>query len=152
MINSWFLFFSLLFVFQNQEIDLADSELLDHIRVEYNEQIINRLRWTETYPVTTAKCLSDFLGPAMVWDKGLRCTYIIVQQQVKHDFWLFLLMLERNIVCKNNVLILRVHWLELDSYLEFWWQSIHGRTINYKSLLNKILCFLLLLDAMRALK
>ncbi|KAJ4762241.1 Dna polymerase epsilon catalytic subunit a [Rhynchospora pubera] len=65
----------------NQGIDLADSELLDYISesntmskslVDYGEQ--------KSCAVTTAKRLADFLGPAMVRDKGLRCTYIIAQQ------------------------------------------------------------------------
>lgn len=98
MVNSCFLLLNLLFLFfQNQGTDLADSELLDYISesntmskslVDYGEQ--------KSCAVTTAKRLADFLGPAMVREKGLRCTYVIAQQpQVNHDFLLFLFMLDQ---------------------------------------------------------
>lgn len=66
------------FDFQNQGRDIADSELLDYISesstmskslVDYGEQ--------KSCAVTTAKRLADFLGDAMVKDKGLRCQYIV---------------------------------------------------------------------------
>ncbi|CAA6660706.1 unnamed protein product [Spirodela intermedia] len=62
----------------NQGIDIADSELLDYISesstmskslVEYGEQ--------KSCSVTTARRLADFLGDAMVKDKGLHCRYIV---------------------------------------------------------------------------
>ncbi|KAG8371187.1 hypothetical protein BUALT_Bualt13G0060900 [Buddleja alternifolia] len=62
----------------NQGEDIADSELLDYISesstmskslAEYGEQ--------KSCAVTTAKRLADFLGDAMVKDKGLRCQYIV---------------------------------------------------------------------------
>lgn len=68
---------SLLFL-QNQGNDIADSELLDYISesstmskslADYGEQ--------KSCAVTTAKRLADFLGDAMVKDKGLRCQYIV---------------------------------------------------------------------------
>lgn len=72
------LFLSFHFLFQNQGKDIADSELLDYISesstmskslAEYGEQ--------KSCAVTTAKRLSDFLGDAMVKDKGLLCHYIV---------------------------------------------------------------------------
>lgn len=68
---------NLLFL-QNQGNDIADSELLDYISesstmskslADYGEQ--------KSCAVTTAKRLADFLGDAMVKDKGLRCQYIV---------------------------------------------------------------------------
>ncbi|KAJ3675811.1 hypothetical protein LUZ60_004853 [Juncus effusus] len=65
----------------NQGVDLADSELLDLISesntmskslADYGNQ--------KSCAVTTAKRLADFLGPAMVKDKGLRCMYIVASQ------------------------------------------------------------------------
>ncbi|KAF9594988.1 hypothetical protein IFM89_035761 [Coptis chinensis] len=62
----------------NQGIDVADSELLDYISesstmskslADYGEQ--------KSCAVTTARRLADFLGSAMVKDKGLRCQYIV---------------------------------------------------------------------------
>ncbi|GER25550.1 DNA polymerase [Striga asiatica] len=62
----------------NQGEDIADSELLDYISesstmskslVDYGEQ--------KSCAVTTAKRLADFLGHAMVKDKGLHCQYIV---------------------------------------------------------------------------
>ncbi|XP_020527261.1 DNA polymerase epsilon catalytic subunit A [Amborella trichopoda] len=62
----------------NQGIDIADSELLDYISesstmskslADYGEQ--------KSCAVTTARRLADFLGDAMVKDKGLRCQYIV---------------------------------------------------------------------------
>ncbi|XP_009629449.1 DNA polymerase epsilon catalytic subunit A [Nicotiana tomentosiformis] len=62
----------------NQGNDIADSELLDYISesstmskslADYGEQ--------KSCAVTTAKRLADFLGDAMVKDKGLRCQYIV---------------------------------------------------------------------------
>lgn len=62
----------------NQGKDIADSELLDYISesstmskslVDYGEQ--------KSCAVTTAKRLADFLGDAMVKDKGLLCQYIV---------------------------------------------------------------------------
>ncbi|OWM73679.1 hypothetical protein CDL15_Pgr026779 [Punica granatum] len=62
----------------NQGEDIADSELLDYISesstmskslVDYGEQ--------KSCAVTTARRLADFLGEAMVKDKGLRCQYIV---------------------------------------------------------------------------
>eukprot|EP00268_Persea_americana_P026628 TRINITY_DN2608_c0_g1_i2.p1 TRINITY_DN2608_c0_g1~~TRINITY_DN2608_c0_g1_i2.p1 ORF type:complete len:2201 (+),score=389.42 TRINITY_DN2608_c0_g1_i2:181-6783(+) len=62
----------------NQGIDIADSELLDYISesstmskslAEYGEQ--------KSCAVTTARRLANFLGDAMVKDKGLRCQYIV---------------------------------------------------------------------------
>nr|GMD12608.1 DNA polymerase epsilon catalytic subunit A-like [Ipomoea batatas] len=62
----------------NQGKDIADSELLDYISesstmskslADYGEQ--------KSCAVTTAKRLADFLGDAMVKDKGLRCQYIV---------------------------------------------------------------------------
>ncbi|KAL9143406.1 hypothetical protein ABFS82_14G234200 [Erythranthe guttata] len=70
--NSW------LDLLDNQGEDIADSELLDYISesstmskslAEYGEQ--------KSCAVTTAKRLADFLGDAMVKDKGLRCQYIV---------------------------------------------------------------------------
>lgn len=63
---------------QNQGLDVADSELLDYISesstmskslADYGQQ--------KSCAVTTAKRLADFLGDAMVKDKGLRCQYIV---------------------------------------------------------------------------
>ncbi|VFQ71576.1 unnamed protein product [Cuscuta campestris] len=63
---------------ENQGKDIADSELLDYISesstmskslADYGEQ--------KSCAVTTAKRLADFLGDAMVKDKGLRCQYIV---------------------------------------------------------------------------
>lgn len=68
-------------IFQNQGRDIADSELLDYISesstmskslVDYGEQ--------KSCAVTTAKRLADFLGDAMVKDKGLRCQYIVASE------------------------------------------------------------------------
>ncbi|CAA7036272.1 unnamed protein product [Microthlaspi erraticum] len=62
----------------NQGKDIADSELLEYISesstmskslAEYGDQ--------KSCAVTTAKRLADFLGDAMVKDKGLRCQYIV---------------------------------------------------------------------------
>ncbi|KAL0460774.1 UNVERIFIED_CONTAM: DNA polymerase epsilon catalytic subunit A [Sesamum latifolium] len=62
----------------NQGEDIADSELLDYISesstmskslADYGEQ--------KSCAVTTAKRLADFLGDAMVKDKGLLCQYIV---------------------------------------------------------------------------
>ncbi|GLU18367.1 hypothetical protein SLE2022_346730 [Rubroshorea leprosula] len=62
----------------NQGKDIADSELLDYISEsstmskslsDYGEQ--------KSCAVTTARRLADFLGDAMVKDKGLRCQYIV---------------------------------------------------------------------------
>ncbi|XP_073146772.1 DNA polymerase epsilon catalytic subunit A-like [Henckelia pumila] len=62
----------------NQGQDIADSELLDFISesstmskslADYGEQ--------KSCAVTTAKRLADFLGDAMVKDKGLLCQYIV---------------------------------------------------------------------------
>ncbi|KAK4286365.1 hypothetical protein QN277_002926 [Acacia crassicarpa] len=62
----------------NQGRDIADSELLDYISesstmskslADYGEQ--------KSCAVTTARRLADFLGDAMVKDKGLRCQYIV---------------------------------------------------------------------------
>lgn len=68
---------SLLFL-QNQGQDIADSELLGYISesstmskslADYGEQ--------KSCAVTTAKRLADFLGDAMVKEKGLLCQYIV---------------------------------------------------------------------------
>ncbi|XP_075520013.1 DNA polymerase epsilon catalytic subunit A-like isoform X2 [Primulina tabacum] len=65
----------------NQGQDIADSELLDFISesstmskslADYGEQ--------KSCAVTTAKRLADFLGDAMVKDKGLRCQYIVARE------------------------------------------------------------------------
>ncbi|XP_051120943.1 DNA polymerase epsilon catalytic subunit A-like [Andrographis paniculata] len=62
----------------SQGEDIADSELLDYISesstmskslADYGEQ--------KSCAVTTAKRLADFLGDAMVKDKGLLCQYIV---------------------------------------------------------------------------
>ncbi|GAA0141587.1 DNA metabolism protein [Lithospermum erythrorhizon] len=62
----------------NQGKDVADTELLDFISesstmskslADYGQQ--------KSCAVTTAKRLADFLGDAMVKDKGLRCQYIV---------------------------------------------------------------------------
>ncbi|KAK4492254.1 hypothetical protein RD792_003057 [Penstemon davidsonii] len=62
----------------NQGQDIADSELLNYISesstmskslADYGEQ--------KSCAVTTAKRLADFLGDAMVKDKGLLCQYIV---------------------------------------------------------------------------
>ncbi|KAL3628020.1 DNA polymerase epsilon catalytic subunit A [Castilleja foliolosa] len=62
----------------NQGEDIADSELLDYISesstmskslADYGAQ--------KSCAVTTAKRLADFLGDAMVKDKGLHCQYIV---------------------------------------------------------------------------
>ncbi|CAI9778339.1 unnamed protein product [Fraxinus pennsylvanica] len=62
----------------NQGKDVADSELLDFISesstmskslADYGEQ--------KSCAVTTAKRLADFLGDAMVKDKGLHCQYVV---------------------------------------------------------------------------
>lgn len=64
--------------FQNQGMDIADSELLDYISesstmskslADYGEQ--------KSCAVTTARRLADFLGDTMVKDKGLRCQYVV---------------------------------------------------------------------------
>lgn len=68
----------ILYCFQNEGIDIVDSELLDYISesstmskslVDYGQQ--------KSCAVTTARRLADFLGDAMVKDKGLRCQYIV---------------------------------------------------------------------------
>ncbi|KAG0453679.1 hypothetical protein HPP92_024983 [Vanilla planifolia] len=65
----------------SQGIDIADSELLDYISesstmskslVDYGEQ--------KSCALTTAKRLADFLGDAMVKDKGLHCQYIVARE------------------------------------------------------------------------
>ncbi|RDX72004.1 DNA polymerase epsilon catalytic subunit A, partial [Mucuna pruriens] len=65
----------------NQGKDIADSELLDYISesstmskslADYGEQ--------KSCAVTTARRLANFLGDAMVKDKGLRCQYIIASE------------------------------------------------------------------------
>ncbi|WCJ41776.1 DNA polymerase epsilon catalytic subunit A [Euphorbia peplus] len=65
----------------NQGKDIADSELLDFISesstmskslVDYGQQ--------KSCAVTTARRLADFLGDAMVKDKGLRCQYIVASE------------------------------------------------------------------------
>nr|CAD1820134.1 unnamed protein product [Ananas comosus var. bracteatus] len=65
----------------NQGIDIADGELLDYISesstmskslVDYGEQ--------KSCAVTTARRLADFLGDAMVKDKGLHCQYIVARE------------------------------------------------------------------------
>ncbi|KAK8480739.1 hypothetical protein V6N11_073191, partial [Hibiscus sabdariffa] len=62
----------------SQGKDIADSELLDYISesstmskslADYGEQ--------KSCAVTTARRLADFLGDAMVKDKGLHCQYIV---------------------------------------------------------------------------
>lgn len=73
-----FSFISFCFFSQNQGKDIVDSELLDYISesstmskslVDYGGQ--------KSCAVTTARRLADFLGDAMVKDKGLRCQYIV---------------------------------------------------------------------------
>ncbi|KMZ73055.1 DNA-directed DNA polymerase [Zostera marina] len=69
----------------NEGIDIVDSELLDYISesstmskslVDYGQQ--------KSCAVTTARRLADFLGDAMVKDKGLRCQYIVAcEPQIK---------------------------------------------------------------------
>ncbi|KMT05520.1 hypothetical protein BVRB_7g176430 [Beta vulgaris subsp. vulgaris] len=65
----------------NQGKDVADSELLHYISesstmskslADYGEQ--------KSCAVTTAKRLADFLGDAMVKDKGLLCQYIVASE------------------------------------------------------------------------
>lgn len=64
----------------NHGIDVADSELLDYISesstmskslLDYGAQ--------KSCAVTTARRLADFLGDAMVKDKGLMCRYIVAR-------------------------------------------------------------------------
>ncbi|CAA0372322.1 unnamed protein product [Arabidopsis thaliana] len=66
---------------EGQGKDIADSELLDYISesstmskslADYGQQ--------KSCAVTTAKRLADFLGDAMVKDKGLRCQYIVARE------------------------------------------------------------------------
>ncbi|KAK6144223.1 hypothetical protein DH2020_021043 [Rehmannia glutinosa] len=81
----------------NQGEDIADSELLGYISesstmskslADYGEQ--------KSCAVTTAKRLADFLGDAMVKDKGLLCQYIVACEpkvanpvpRVVHPDWL----------------------------------------------------------------
>ncbi|KAG9455053.1 hypothetical protein H6P81_007957 [Aristolochia fimbriata] len=65
----------------NQGIDIVDAELLDYISesstmskslADYGEQ--------KSCAVTTARRLADFLGDAMIKDKGLRCQYIVASE------------------------------------------------------------------------
>ncbi|OAP09577.1 TIL2 [Arabidopsis thaliana] len=79
---------------EGQGKDIADSELLDYISesstmskslADYGQQ--------KSCAVTTAKRLADFLGDAMVKDKGLRCQYIVAREPE----WLALL---------NNIVLL----------------------------------------------
>lgn len=65
-----------------------DSELLDYISesstmskslVDYGQQ--------KSCAVTTARRLADFLGDAMVKDKGLRCQYIVACEPQVYDFF-----------------------------------------------------------------
>ncbi|GLJ44675.1 hypothetical protein SUGI_0939260 [Cryptomeria japonica] len=64
----------------NQGVDVSDGELLDFISesstmskslLDYGEQ--------KSCAVTTARRLADFLGDAMVKDKGLMCRYIVAR-------------------------------------------------------------------------
>ncbi|EFJ15355.1 hypothetical protein SELMODRAFT_445541 [Selaginella moellendorffii] len=65
---------------ENQGADVADSELLDYISesstmskslADYGDK--------KSCATTTAKRLADFLGEAMVKDKGLSCRYIVAR-------------------------------------------------------------------------
>lgn len=78
------------FLSQNQGKDIADSELLDYISesstmskslADYGEQ--------KSCAVTTARRLADFLGDAMVKDKGLRCQYIVACEPKVCSFFIF---------------------------------------------------------------
>lgn len=71
-------YYFLFVISQSQGKDIADSELLDYISesstmskslADYGEQ--------KSCAVTTARRLADFLGDAMVKDKGLHCQYIV---------------------------------------------------------------------------
>lgn len=82
MINEKHILISFLLYFcQSRGKDIADSELLHYISesstmskslADYGEQ--------KSCAVTTAKRLADFLGDAMVKDKGLLCQYIVASE------------------------------------------------------------------------
>ncbi|XP_062083133.1 DNA polymerase epsilon catalytic subunit A-like isoform X2 [Humulus lupulus] len=62
----------------NQGKDIADSELLDYISESSTmSKSLADYGGQKSCAVTTAKRLADFLGDAMVKDKGLRCQYIV---------------------------------------------------------------------------
>ncbi|XP_062104764.1 DNA polymerase epsilon catalytic subunit A-like isoform X2 [Humulus lupulus] len=62
----------------NQGKDIADSELLDYISESSTmSKSLADYGGKKSCAVTTAKRLADFLGDAMVKDKGLRCQYIV---------------------------------------------------------------------------
>eukprot|EP00850_Spirogloea_muscicola_P017955 SM000159S01786 [mRNA] locus=s159:288661:304957:+ [translate_table: standard] len=65
---------------ENQGIDVADDELLEYIS-EANTMSKSLAEYGEkkSCATTTARRLADFLGDAMVKDKGLRCQYIIAK-------------------------------------------------------------------------
>ncbi|EXB53718.1 DNA polymerase epsilon catalytic subunit A [Morus notabilis] len=62
----------------NQGRDIADSELLDYISESSTmSKSLADYGVLKSCAVTTAKRLADFLGDAMVKDKGLRCQYVV---------------------------------------------------------------------------
>ncbi|KAL8144918.1 DNA polymerase epsilon catalytic subunit A-like [Apium graveolens] len=62
----------------NQGKDIADSELLDYISESSTmSKSLADYGTQKSCAVTTAKRLADFLGDAMVKDKGLRCQYVV---------------------------------------------------------------------------
>ena len=86
----WVNTYKIIFLLQNQGIDIADSELLDFILesstmskslVDYGEQ--------KSCAVTTAKRLAEFLGDSMVKDKGLHCQYIVAREPQEVSFEVF---------------------------------------------------------------
>ncbi|CAM6102738.1 unnamed protein product [Calypogeia fissa] len=65
---------------ENQGIDLADSELLDYISESSTmSKSLEDYGDRKSCATTTAKRLADFLGEAMVKDKGLSCRYIVAK-------------------------------------------------------------------------
>ncbi|VFQ71569.1 unnamed protein product [Cuscuta campestris] len=65
-------------ILENQGKDIADSELLDYISESITlSTSLADCGEQKSCAVTTAKRLRDFLGDAMVKDKGLCCQYIV---------------------------------------------------------------------------
>ncbi|BBN04847.1 DNA polymerase epsilon subunit 1 [Marchantia polymorpha subsp. ruderalis] len=65
---------------ENQGLDLADSELLDYISESSTmSKSLEEYGDRKSCAMTTAKRLADFLGDAMVKDKGLSCRYIVAK-------------------------------------------------------------------------
>ncbi|KAL2635827.1 hypothetical protein R1flu_007306 [Riccia fluitans] len=65
---------------ENQGVDLADSELLDYISESSTmSKSLEDYGERKSCAMTTARRLADFLGDAMIKDKGLSCRYIVAK-------------------------------------------------------------------------